>query len=74
MPAPSSMLRLNKLLCCCSWTPKPLFKINRLETVLVPEKCSVKNTGKSLSEALIFLHQLTHNMTTDCLPNYKFST
>ena len=22
----------------------------------------------------LFLHQLTHNMTTDCLMNYKFST
>ena len=29
-------------------------------------------TGKSLSEAL-FLHQLTHNMTTDCSLNYKFN-
>ena len=30
-------------------------------------------TGKSLSEALI-LHQLIHNMTTDCSLNYKFNT
>ena len=27
-------------------------------------------TAKSLSEALLFLHQLTHNMTTDCSWNY----
>ena len=41
----------------------------------VPEKSKVENffaTGKSLSEAL-FLLQLTHNMTTDCSLNYKFS-
>ena len=25
-------------------------------------------------QKLLFLHQLTHNMTTDCLLNYKFST
>ena len=30
-------------------------------------------TGKSLSEAL-FLHQLTHTMTTECSLNYKFNT
>ena len=32
------------------------------------------HTGKSLSEAPFFLHQLTHNMTTDCSLNYKFNT
>jgi hypothetical protein len=32
-----------------------------------------QSTGKSLSEALS-LHQLTHNMTTDCSLNYKFDT
>ena len=31
------------------------------------------NTGRSLSEALI-LHQITHNMMTDCSLNYEFST
>ena len=31
------------------------------------------STGKSLSEAFI-LHQLTHNMMTDCSLNYKFNT
>ena len=34
---------------------------------------SIVGTGKSLSEAP-FLHQLTHNMTTDCSLNYKFNT
>ena len=28
----------------------------------------------NLCQKLLFLHQLTHNMTTDCSLNYKFST
>ena len=32
---------------------------------------SLADTGKSLSEAL-FLHQITHNLKTDCSLNYKF--
>ena len=28
----------------------------------------------NLCQKLLFLHQLTHNMTTDCLFNYKFNT
>ena len=28
----------------------------------------------NLCQKLIFLHQLTHNMTTDCLWNYRFSS
>ena len=28
----------------------------------------------NLCQKLLFLHQLTHNMTTDCILNYKFST
>ena len=32
-----------------------------------------KDTGKSMSEALLF-HQLTHNLTKDCPLNYQFST
>ena len=28
----------------------------------------------NLCQKLLFLHQLTHNMTTDCLLNYKFNT
>ena len=28
----------------------------------------------NLSQKLLFLHQLTHNMTTDCSLNYKFKT
>ena len=28
----------------------------------------------NLSQKLLFLHQLTHNMTTDCSLNYKFNT
>ena len=31
------------------------------------------NTGKSFSEALIFLHQLTNIMTKDCSWIYQFS-
>jgi hypothetical protein len=27
----------------------------------------------NLCQKLLFLHQLTHNMTTDCLLNYKFN-
>ena len=39
---------------------------------LEPKVYNFKSTGKSFSEALI-LHQLTHNMTTDCTLNYKFN-
>ena len=28
----------------------------------------------NLCQELLFLHQLTHNMTTDCSLNYKFNT
>ena len=28
----------------------------------------------NLYQKLLFLHQLTHNMTTDCILNYMFST
>ena len=28
----------------------------------------------NLRQKLVFLHQLTHNMTTDCSLNYKFNT
>ena len=28
----------------------------------------------NLCQKLLFLHQLTHNMTTDCSLDYKFST
>ena len=28
----------------------------------------------NLCQKLLFLHQLTHNMTTDCSLNYKFNT
>ena len=31
-----------------------------------------EGTGKSMS--LLFLHQITHNITIDCLLNYQFST
>ena len=34
--------------------------------------CLIPSTGKPLSEAL-FMHHLTHNMTTDCSLNYKFN-
>ena len=35
----------------------------------------LKNTVQvNLCQKLLFLHQLTHNMTTDCSLNYKFNT
>ena len=34
-------------------------------------QCSIQ---VNLCQKLLFLHQLTHNMTTDCSLNYKFST
>ena len=34
-------------------------------------RCSVQ---VNLCQKLLFLHQLTHNMTTDCSLNYKFNT
>ena len=38
----------------------------------------IKPTGHflqvNLCQKLLFLHQLTHNMTTDCSLNYKFNT
>ena len=32
------------------------------------------NVQVNLCQKLLFLHQLTHNMTTDCSLNYKFNT
>ena len=35
---------------------------------------SVHGIQVNLCQKLLFLHQLTHNMTTDCSLNYKFNT
>ena len=47
-------------------------------TTYIPESKSNQeelkvSTSRSLSELLFVLHQLTHNMTTDCSLNYKFN-
>ena len=34
----------------------------------------VSSVKVNLCQKLLFLHQLTHNMTTDCSLNYKFNT
>ena len=34
----------------------------------------LKTVQVNLCQKLLFLHQLTHNMTTDCSLNYQFST
>jgi hypothetical protein len=39
-----------------------------------PKQWLVFSTGINLFQKHLFLHQLTHNMTTDCLLNYEFST
>ena len=41
-----------------------------------PERNQLKslNLQVNLCQKLLFLHQLTHNMTTDCSLNYKFIT
>ena len=41
------------------------------------EVIDVQNNSQvqvNLCQKLLFLHQLTHNMTTDCSLNYKFNT
>jgi hypothetical protein len=61
------------------------YKKNHIESGILKshqfgwEDSKICCAGKSLSEALIFgrslfLHQLTHNMRTDCTLNYEFST
>ena len=44
---------------------------NYLETNLVNEE---EELQVNLCQKLLFLHQLTHNMTTYCSLNYKFNT
>ena len=41
-----------------------------LSKVFFEAKCASAN----LCQKLLFLHQLTHNMTTDCSLNYKLNT
>ena len=48
--------------------PTALVLVVNVSSILKP--CA----SKFLSEALIFLHQLTHNMTTDCSLDYNFNT
>ena len=41
---------------------------------LILSKHWIKEIQVNLCQKLLFLHQLTHNMTTDCSLNYQFST
>ena len=38
------------------------------------QKFTVTQVQVNLCQKLLFMHQLTHNMTTDCSLNYKFNT
>ena len=38
------------------------------------ENCKTVHIQVNLCHKLLFLHQITNNMTTDCSLNYKFST
>ena len=56
------LLTMSELYFVLSWII--LFHKNRLHTFVQVNLC----------QKLLFLHQLTHNMTTDCSLNYKFNT
>ena len=49
-------------------------KLEILNTLLVFFHCSGALVQVNICQKLLFLHQLTHNMTTDCSLNYKFNT
>ena len=57
--------------------PFKMIKISKLSSELYcicfVDCTTTVDTGKSLSEALIF-YQQTNNMRTDCLLNYKLNT
>ena len=71
---------------CCGY-PSPLFSMHGhgiyLDSIALSACCQFIRTGflslwsfiqVNLCQKLLFLHQLTHNMTTDCSLNYKFNT
>ena len=71
-------------LCFCHFRMLSV-KIKKRNIERIPEKTgkfkmgqSVAGSGKksfvNLCQKLLFLHQLTHNMTTDCSLNYMFNT
>ena len=45
----------------------------RFRKILWPSQ-NIWTLQVNLCQKLLFLHQLTHNMTTDCSLNYKFNT
>ena len=53
------------------------FTLNIFRCLLQPRQKSIAyyvSVQVNLCQKLLFLHQLTHNMTTDCSLNYKFNT
>ena len=54
-------------------TKKPKASVKGNERIYIVGK-KIQITQVNLCQKLLFLHQLTHNMTTDCSLNYKFST
>ena len=51
-----------------------LFMINLSEPIILIPDCKKSFLQVNLCQKLLFLHQLTHNMTTDYSLNYEFST
>ena len=48
------------------------YKLTKLKSEVREDEYS--HIQVNLCQKLLFLHQLTHNMTSDCSLNYKFST
>ena len=71
----SSLLILYLL---CKTLYVSFFSIRQFKTIvclLIRYPCFILNVLQAnLCQKLLFLHQLTHNMTTDCSMNYKFNT
>ena len=54
-----------------SYLPRPSELVSKCE---IQTKVGQLAVQVNLCQKLLFLHQLTYNMTTDCSLNYKFNT
>ena len=74
-PFLSSLLILYLL---CKTLYVSFFSIRQFKTIvclLIRYPCFILNVLQAnLCQKLLFLHQLTHNMTTDCSLNYEFNS
>ena len=57
----------------CSLKAKFLKALSFPSLLSTNESDSLSSVQVNLCQKLLFLHQLTHNMTTDCSLNYKFN-